>query len=270
MDRFDPGDEYRLGWIVVIATFVSGCATIGGDAPTRLSHPMLSCAAATRAARGAIQRMGYTIADIRPASPGQPGEIVAASAAGQAAAVRVQVHCSDAGAEFEAISSEGGAAQLRFGRSFRSTLASELERNAEQSRQRDRGRERGLTILAEPVRPAEASSTLGVDLLSLGITALRIEIDNRSERRYSFDPAQVAMIRIEGDREEPLSDGVLRQKLGNQSFEPLGQQRLAGTEIGPGEKVSGYLYFRAATYRRVRLTVTDTASGESEGMSIEL
>ncbi|HYD48686.1 MAG TPA: hypothetical protein VEB21_10080 [Terriglobales bacterium] len=59
MDDIDFVDRTRLRSVAMVALFVSGCATIGADAPARVSHPMLSCAAATRAARGTIQRMGY-------------------------------------------------------------------------------------------------------------------------------------------------------------------------------------------------------------------
>jgi CO/xanthine dehydrogenase Mo-binding subunit len=134
--------------------------------------------------------------------------------------------------------------------------------------------ERGLILKVEPKRADAARAEFGADLPAAGVTPVRFEIINHTARRYGFRGDAVELMTVQGSRETALalSAAVERtRKLAEavQVEARLRGQQLSDTEIAPGSSVSGYLYFKAAAYRRARVVLTDMENDESEGFSVE-
>lgn len=275
-----------IGLILVALAGCSATTAVPGKAhkldgaSASVSLPMISCAEATRATRAALQRMGYTLTDVKTPEPGAPGVVSGAREKGWSGydpnshgkdLIQVDIECSDTGAALEASSSEGGIAGLGFANLFKSTLAGEVGNKTERPRLESE-KSRGLILKVEPQRSAASLEVFGVDLPAAGVVPVRVEMDNQSDRRYSFDAAAVALYTVQGNREMPLAIDAAAQKIkapGSQSgSQLLRQHALEPGELGPGEKLVGYLYFSASTYERARVTVTDIESEEAEGFSV--
>jgi hypothetical protein len=240
---------------------------------------MLTCAEATNAAVQTVRTMGYTIKEVKRASADAPGLVIGEREKGFAAAnpvsgghdtMKVRVTCSDSGSSFEAVSDEGGLAQLNFPTRFSSTIKKEvstktvrLTKPAEEAR--------GLIVKVQPVRPAESMGAFGIDLPGAGVTPVQVEINNRSDRRYSLEWDRVTLVTTQGKREKALTpEEAARAASGGTSGlgAQLREKALVEGEVGAGEVRDGYMYFRASTYRRARVVLIDVESGEPEGVSI--
>ena len=275
--------------IILTALFV-GCAAggiPGSGVPSSdttfaraavVSEPMLTCTEATHAAVNAVRTMGYTVSDVKRASAEEPGLVIGVRELGYAAAnpvssgqetMKVRVTCSDAGSSFEAVSDEGGLAQLNFSSRFSSVVKKEVATKAVRLT-RPAEEARGLIVTMEPTRPSDALAIFGDDLSVGGVTPVKIAINNRSDRRYSFSAEQVTLVTTQGKREKAISADTVASKAGSTAelATKLRKQTIAEGEIAPGESRSGYLYFRASTYRNARVTLTDIESEEPEGFSI--
>jgi hypothetical protein len=278
----------------VLAAFmfvVAGC-TAGGipgsgvpssdttfSGATRVSEPMVTCTEATHSAIQAVRTMGYTVTEVKRASAEEPGLVVGTRELGFAAAnpvsaghntMKVRVTCTDSGSSFEAVSDEGGLAQLNFGSRFASTVKKDIAtKKVRQTRPAEEAR--GLIVNMQPVRPSDALEVFGEDLPGIGVTAVKVEIHNRSDRRYGFESDRVTLVTTQGKREKPISPDAAASKTG-QGGSGLGDKlrdgAIAEGEIAAGESRTGYLYFRASTYRNARVTLVDIESEEPEGFSI--
>lgn len=243
----------------------------------RVTEPMLTCTDATHAAVDAVRRMGYTVSDVKRATAEKPGMVIGVQELGFAAGnpvsggqstMKVRVTCSDAGSSFEAVSDEGGLAQLNFPSRFSSVVKKEVStKKTRQTRPAEEAR--GLVLTMEPQRSADSMAAFGVDLAAAGVTPVKVEINNRSDRRYAFDASRVTLITTQGKREKAmLADAVAAKVGGGELAAKLRRGGLAEGEIAPGATRSGYLFFRASTYRSARVVFKDVASDEPEGVSI--
>ena len=286
----------------------AGCAT----RTAYVAEPTLTCAQATDAARGALVRLGYSVVRIDPAQPGQPGTVVgnresdanpatllrygykavrghddgpgasgdvivesesASADTGTLYTTTVTVTCTDAGAEFTAVTDEIGFTQLDFPNRFTAALRYRLDTKTVAPRLHDKEQE-GLVVTVEPQRGRDATSAFGVDLPALGITPVRIRLDNRTPRQYAFRAADVALVTVEGTRQAPLSPTEVIARLGTRpstaaASERVRTQALHDGDLAPGATLTGYLFLPAAAYQRVRITVLDVETQEEEGVSAE-
>jgi hypothetical protein len=246
----------------------------------RVSESMVTCAEATHSAVQAVRTMGYTVTDVKRATAGEPGIVVGVRELGFAAAnpvaagkytMKVRVTCSDAGSSFEAVSDEGGLSQLSFPSRFSSVVKKEISTKAvRQTRPAEEAR--GLIVTMEPARPAESIGVFGVDLPGAGVTPVKVEINNRSDRRYTFEGSRVTLVTTQGKREKALAPSAAASKAAQGGLEKLTdtlrEKAITEGEIAAGAARSGYLYFRASTYRRARVVLIDIESEEPEGFSI--
>lgn len=187
--------------------------------------------------------------------------------------ITVTVTCTDAGADFAAVSDEVGFTQLDFPNRFTAALRYWLDTKPVAPRLHDK-EEEGLVVTVEPQRGREATSAFGADLPALGISPVKIRLDNRTPRRYAFRTADVALVTVEGTRQPPLSPEEVAARLGSRASAAPAAERiralaLQDAELGPGMSHSGYLFLPAAAYQRVRLTVLDVETQEEEGVSAE-
>ncbi|MFQ5668675.1 MAG: hypothetical protein ACE5I7_19910, partial [Candidatus Binatia bacterium] len=200
--------NFMWGSILLLA---AGCSVqAGGKHPAaplfvRRAHvrePMLTCMQATHAAHQALARMGYSVTSVERPQPGAPGKVVGRRdtgwaprypEAGTVYTVTVGITCSDAGAEFDAVTNEGVAAQLLFPHNFAAALKRVVRRQP--VRPQLAGEEpQGLIVNVEPQRSRAARSDFGLDLPAAGITPVKFEVINRTKRRYHFQRDGVELV----------------------------------------------------------------------------
>jgi hypothetical protein len=243
----------------------------------QVSEPMLPCSGATHAAVDAVRRMGYTVTDVKRATPEAPGMVTGVRELGYSAAdpvagekntMKVRVTCSDAGSSFEAVSDEGGLAQLNFASRFSSVVKKEVAtKKVRQTKPAEEAR--GLVLTMEPQRSGDSMAAFGIDLPAAGITPVKVEINNRSDRRYLFEADRVTLVTMQGKRQKALSaDAAAAQAGAGALAAKLKQSTLEEGEIAPGGTRSGYLFFPASTYGSARVVLKDIESDEPEGFSI--
>ena len=253
-------------------------------AEVRLQEPRATCAQALRASRDALRKLGYTIEEVVPERGGEPGRVVALRHAGWSAAdpragsayrVTADVQCDDSGATVVAVAEGEAMERMRFAgkfdAAFREALAADRPGSSGGVRgARARTPERGLSISVAPLAGADAPPFAEIDPLAAGIMPVRVEIANRTDRRFDFDPATVRLTTVEGDRRGPLGEADLRRRLAaaTDAVAAMLAARIAAGEIAAEEVRSGYLFFEAAAYRRATVVVTEVESGEAEGFSI--
>jgi len=261
---------------VVLLTLCACATTRSGLTHASAAQANMPCSEAVRVASGALLRLGYSPELIAAPRPGAPGKIVGHKNSGWSAATpepgteytaTVTVTCSNQGAEFDAVTDEGIPAALTFGPDFKAALDKVAARHVTRPRLNDQP-ETGLLIAVEPLRGADAAAEFGNDLSSSGITAVRVKIDNHTDRTYDFTTAGVQLVTQEGERIEPLADAQLAQ-LATSLHPILQKKRLGDATIAPQAVLSGFLYFPASAYRRATLVLVDQATEEEEGFSVE-
>jgi len=225
--------------------------------------------------------MGYTITAVESARADKPGKVVgsretgwapAAPQAGDVHSATVSVTCSDRGAEFDAVTDEGMGTQLNFPKRFAAALKDRVNVKPVRAVKNDAPAQ-GLVITVEPKRSAAAVSEFGRDLPGAGVTPVKVEIINRSTRRYGFERSQVKLITVQGSQEThlPSSAAASRGSSGADAelAAVLAKKEIPDAEIQPGASLGGYLYFKAAAYQRARVVLTDSESGDPEGFSVD-
>jgi hypothetical protein len=240
------------------------------------TQPGMPCSEAARVASGTLLRLGYSPDVVDPPKPSAPGKVVGHKNSGWSAATpepgpqytaTVTVQCSNHGAEFDAVTDEPLPASLTFATDFRSTLEKVAARRVSRPRLGDEP-ETGLLIAVEPLRAADASAEFGNELNSAGITAVRLKIDNRTDRTYDFGADRVQLVTQEGER----IDALAAERVGQVSASlqaTMRKKQIGDGQILPKGVLSGFLYFPASAYRRATLVLIDQATEEDEGFSVE-
>jgi hypothetical protein len=267
----------------LLAAVLSGCAATSpgasGSPPSAVSaradEPGLSCSEATRAARGALVRLGYGIESVQPAQPGRDGVVIGRQNAGYGAAsaderpqAKVTIHCSDRGAELEAAADIGFLAELSFRHDFPAAVAAAARRRVVRPRATE-APPSGLHLSVEPLLADEAAGELGVPFSSAAVTVVRMRIDNRSDRAYLFQRARVQLVAESGRRVRPLPIEKVAAPLLPAAAARVRERLIGEGEIAPGASLSGLLYFPAAAYKRANVQMTDRASDEAEGFRVD-
>lgn len=266
---------------LILAFLVAGCSARqqdGGSASAVVSQPGLSCRQATRVARGALVRLGYTIDSVEPAQPSVPGKVVGrrqtgwsgpTPEAGEVYTATVTVTCSESGAELAATADEPFMRRVAFGQQFDGAVKTVVENETQRSGPPKSAPAAGLVITVRPLLGSEAAREFGADLSASGITAVQVELDNRSSRAYLFDPERLQLYSEGGERKRSLSSEKAAAGHGSYLEEQLRARSIAEAAIEPGKKLAGFLYFPAAAYSRATLQLTDRESGETEGFRVE-
>ncbi len=259
----------------VLLLLLAGCAA-SGLMHSRASQPGMPCTEAARVARGALTRLAYESVLVTPPAPGTPGTIVAkkpiaydgvSHAVTRYANATVTITCSNSGATFDAATDEPLPGSLTFKSDFASTVAAVAARREQRPRLASRP-ETGIVITVEPLRGGDARAEFDIDLPAAGVTPVRLRIENRSERTYTFAPRAVRLITQEDARAKPLSTADLATRAA--AAQPaLQQKQIAAATLPPGASVAGFLYFPASAYRRATIVLIDQASEEEEGFSVE-
>ena len=248
-------------FLILVLLASAGC----GARYIRFAEKGMTCTEAQRIAITAVQRMGYTVTDATKPAPGSPGVITASrSDGGHTQGLFVQVFCTTLGVEIEAKTDEGGLAQLQFPSEFkRSFEAAAANRGPQRA-----AAESGLDVLVTPER-ATGAPDLAVDLSGTGVMPVSVRITNHSARTYRFRATDVVLQSADGEKAKPVAVKDAIAKLEPAAAETVRQKVLADQDINPNQTLTGFLFFPFKSYTRARVVLTDRASGEPEGFSIE-
>ena len=166
----------------------------------------------------------------------------------------------------------------------------------------------GLVVRLEPLRGFASVLDFEADLSRAGILPVKVTVANGTGRSYEFDPRDIVLRRagsrrrahtlpvsaalrmlvdanreilIAAAREAGAADGVAVDISAIDPMAPteLGDIRTAagiirerllrGGLLRAAGRFEGYLYFEVAEYDRARITMIDTATGETEGFIVE-
>jgi len=145
----------------------------------------------------------------------------------------------------------------------------------------------GVEVHIELIRGFATVLDFEANVSAVAILPTKITVENKTVRTYDFDPRNL-VLRKKGSREaaEPLGAKAAVERLrlaaegaGGQKSEDLGdlaaasriipEREIKAARLAPGQTVEGYVYFPAGDYERARLTMTDVATGETEGFMVE-
>ena len=160
----------------------------------------------------------------------------------------------------------------------------------------------GVRVEIEPLEGFTTVLDFEANIAAAGILPVKVTITNSSGRAYDFDPRDI-VLRKAGAREgsNPMTPRAAVDLLkgknvavvaegGGQATEAVGppdasaaselgdvgaasriieERALKGARLDPGAHVSGFLYYPVDHYDRARVTMTDVATGETEGFIVE-
>jgi len=261
-----------------------------------LRDQALSCEDANRLTYRTVEAMRFKVGEFQPATPGQPGIIKASRSKGSGDATQsctVRIACTPTGADVDA--SEDGAwlNEMEFKRAFHHAFLNVVSMHGGQqqldqqilagtapaSQQR-----RDLKIVVEPAAGAAAKLDFPFDLAAAGVLPVRIAISNLTAHAYTLDPSAIRLARADGERVAALAPADAAALIaaapaaaGQSGMAPsraaaadaLALRQFSATTIAPGTEREGFLYFPLAEYRSARVVVTDSDTGEDEGVRVE-
>lgn len=290
-------DARRLGALatrviaLALAVGASGCASAVRQYDL-IDRPM-SCEDANRVAYRTLQAMRFTVGEFQPAEPGRPGVMHGQrTAKDDHRSVTVRITCSATGATIDATEDGEWLEQMEIKRSFHHAFTNIVSMTAAQdeldakvvagtapaSQQR-----RDVKVLVEPLRGQAGRIDFPFDIAAAGVLPVRIDITNLTAQTYTLAPtelrlttpsrervaaltpaeaaARIAAARVDGAPLTTLSPTAIASVLAGKQFE--------ATSIAPGAQQRGFLYFPLAEYVSARLVLTDSESGEDEGVRVE-
>jgi hypothetical protein len=105
--------------------------------------------------------------------------------------------------------------------------------------------------------------------MNAGVLPVTVRITNHTPRAYRFAVAGVVLQTGDGERVHPTAVGRVAAGLDADSARTLRQRTLSDRQVSPNETLTGVLLFPFKSYTRARVELTDLATGETEGFSIE-
>lgn len=146
----------------------------------------------------------------------------------------------------------------------------------------------GVEVQVELIRGFATVLDFEANVAAAGVLPIKVTVENKTARVYDFDPRNL-ILRKEGSRDaaQPLSarDAVDRlqaragvgEKGGSEgeigdvaaAARIIPEKEIKPARLQPGSTVAGYLYFPDGEYDRARVTMTDVATGETEGFMVE-
>lgn len=261
-----------------------------------LNDQQLSCEDANRVTYRTIEAMRFKVRDFQPAAPGTSGVIKASRTAsgGGTQSATVSIDCTATGANIDA--SEDGAwlNQMEFKRAFHHAFLNVVSMRAGQQRLDEQilagtapasQQRRDLKIVVEPAGGAAAKLDFPFDLAAGEVLPVRVSISNLTAHGYTLDPAAIRLARSDGERVAALSVAAAAARVaatlegaGDHAGAPPSREAVAdalsvrqftATTVAPGTEREGFLYFPLAEYRSARVVVTDSETGEDEGVKVE-
>ena len=280
----------RRAAVVLLLALVAACTSMQERYQVRRSN--ISCEEANRYAYKSMQSLGYAVTEFRLASVGQKGGIKGTKTddRGGVHNVNVSIECQPSEVVLSAAEEQFIKQDLTFTRGFYLSFTSLADHGAEtaayKNEQAGGTTSGGAKIEIRPQLGLESKLDFGEDLAGAGIMAVKIVIQNGSDRAYDLDPAAIELRGAEGSEKVaqiPLPEAAAKlarsaaaergqgaPSPGAAELESLLRQRaLTARKLKPGDKAEGFLYFPVGKYARARATLVDVESGEEEGFLVE-
>jgi hypothetical protein len=133
----------------------------------------------------------------------------------------------------------------------------------------------------EPLAGQAAKLDIPFDLAAGGVLPVRLSLTNLTGHAYGIDAGNVRLARADGERVTALSADEAASRIAataNPAGAPpsreaaraaLAAKQFTATVLAPSAAYTGFLYFPVAEYRGARVVVTDTETGEDEGVRVE-
>lgn len=253
----------------------------------------VSCEEANRYAFRTMRNMGYEITTFEKAALGRRGLLKGRQDDERRGLHHVTVYVTcEAGGEvlLEASRDEFLKQDIEFSRGFFlvfTSFADNAVRNAAYAETQSGGvKSGGVKFKIKPLLGLESKLDFGHDLHAGDVLAVRVIVQNGSDRTYELDPrsielrplkgrgkirqlrvpdaaasiAKAAAIDLPAGAPTPVPDSIAQELRARQ----LKQQMLK-----PGDQAEGFIYFRTGEYARARATLVDVETSESEGFLIE-
>jgi hypothetical protein len=272
---------------LALAVVLAGCTSMQEQYAVRRSN--VSCEEANRYAFRSMRSMGYGVTRFEPAEVGRPG-LLKGSKEGEHGAVHhvtVDVTCDPNEVQLSASEDEFFKQDLTFTRGFYLTFTSfadhALESQAYAEEQSGGVKSGGVKFKIEPQLGLESKLDFGEDLEAGGVLAVKVVVQNGSDRTYEFDPAQIELRPAEGRgrvMQLALADAaasIAKAASGEGAPPPdparveqvLRERLLTARTLRPGDQAEGFVYFKAGKYARARATLVDVETSESSGFLVE-
>jgi hypothetical protein len=278
----------RLG-LLALAALLAGCPSAQQQYVVRRD---ISCDAANRYAFDSMRTLGYSVGEFRLARVGTPGMIKASKPVegGGAEHVTVDIRCEPNGIEAFGAKDESFLKEdVTFSRGFFLAFTGLADHSAETAawqEQRSGGTTGGgVKFDIQPQIGLETKLDFGENLAGAGILAVKVKVQNGSDRTYRLDPAAIELRTPNDDSVAQLPLERAAAALAKTSTAEAGEgapppdparmrsllrgRALTARTLRPGEQAEGFVYFPTGTYTRARATLVDTATDEEEGFLVE-
>jgi hypothetical protein len=251
----------------------------------------VSCEEANRYAFRTVRALGYDVTAFEPAAPARPGVLKGSKRderdALRTATVRIECRPDEvylSGAEDQLLKQD-----LTFSRGFYlgfTSLADHAVAGAAYAEEQSGGvRGGGVKFRIKPQLGLESKLDFGEDLAAGGVLAVKVTVQNGSDRAYTLDPAAIELRPRAGGKVQRIPVAAAAAAVARAAAaqvdegvpppEPgrieavLRENALAERTLRPGEQAEGFVYFPVGDYARARATLVDVETSEGEGFLVE-
>jgi hypothetical protein len=257
------GGQGRLVALVLcLAVALAGCGSRQPMRKRTFETRVPTCEEANRLAYRAVTSVGYTVASVQVARPGQPGSIEAKKEDGKSGKVAITCHDeSRATAEpdrsGEPVRVLAGAADKpgSFPHVFTQTYNILL---SSQTLADDSGPAGGVSLVLTRLGSFESQVELGTDLPKAGVLPVKVVITNNSPRPYELTAEKILLSSSGGGQVAPIAPPTTGQ----------GTPLRGDITLQPGQHTTGYLFYPAGQYTSARTILIDKENNEEEGFSV--
>jgi len=280
--------------LLVLALALAACTPMRAQYDIRRRD--LSCEAANRYAFQSMRSLGYAESQFQPAAVGREGLIKGRKRelrSGDREVTRtgvVRIQCSPGEVFLTAREEQLLSQDITFTRGFYlafTGLADYAGASQAQAEVESGGvKSGGVKFKIQPQLGLESKLDFGEDLAGGGVLAVRVTVQNGSDRAYTLEPAAIELRSAAGEGKVPqmpipaAAAAVARAAAaaageGAPPPDParveamLRERALRGGKLGPGDQAEGFVYFPAGRYSRARATLIDVETKESEGFLVE-
>jgi len=249
--------------VLFLAVVLAGCSSRPPLRKRTGETRIPTCEEANRLAYRAVTSVGYTVAAVQVAKPGQPGHIEARKEDGKSG--KVILTCLDeqrATAEPDrtgepvrvlmgAADKPGSFAHV-FTQTYNILLSSRTL--ADES-----GPAGGVSLVLTRLGGFESQIELGTDLPKSGILPIKVTLTNHSPRPYGLTAEKILLSSSGGGQVAPIAPPATGQ----------GTALRGDIVLQPGQNLTGYLFYPAGQYTSARTTLIDKENNEAEGFSVQ-
>lgn len=275
---------------LAFALAVAGCTSLQEQYNVHRSN--LSCEDANRYAFQSMRGLGYSVTDFRLATDRREGVVKGTKTGdrGETHTGIVHIRCEPGEVILSAAEERFLSQDLTFTRGFYLTFTSIVDHASEGAAwaqvQSGGTASGGAKFKIQPQLGLESKLDFGEDLAAAGVLAVKVTVQNGSDRTYRLDPASIELRALEGsDKVAQISISAAAAAVAKtaaadagegapppdpQRIETLLRERaLKARTLRPGDQAEGFVYFPAGQYSRARATLVDTETSEEEGFMVE-